>query len=345
MQVVGLPSAFYRAASLRLADLSSEAQRRLERLRAWHALREAGLPSSEASTALGLPRATLFRWQRRLQRTGPPGLEPRSRRPRRVRQPTWSPDLAQAVLHLREQHPRWGKEKLTVLLRADGWAVSAATVGRILAHLKRRGVLQELPRPGLPLVRHRRHLRRPHAVRKPHGYPVHQPGDLVQLDTLDVRPLPGLVLRHFTACDIVSRWGVLSLHTRATATTAAQFLDQLLARMPFPVRAIQVDGGSEFQGAFELACQQKGLRLFVLPPHSPKLNGCVERAHRTHQEEFYELYDGDLEIAPLRRALQSWEQTYNTLRPHQALAYLTPAQYLKQCHPDLALTLGQSHMS
>src|SRR5260370_35019242 len=33
--------------------------------------------------------------------------------------------------------------------------------------------------------------------------------------------------------------------------TAAAFLDSVLARMPFAVRAIQVAGGSEFNAAFE----------------------------------------------------------------------------------------------
>jgi hypothetical protein len=32
------------------------------------------------------------------------------------------------------------------------------------------------------------------------------------------------------------------------------------------------DTGSEFAAEFELACQQKQLPLFVLPPKSPKLN-------------------------------------------------------------------------
>lgn len=52
---------------------------------------------------------------------------------------------------------------------------------------------------------------------------------------------------------------------------------------------MQVDGGSEFAAGFEQACQQLGFRLFVLPPRSPKLNGHVERAHRTHTEEFHEI--------------------------------------------------------
>ena len=78
------------------------------------------------------------------------------------------------------------------------------------------------------------------------------------------------------------------------------------------------------------ACQERGLRLFVLPPRSPKLNGAVERAQRTHTEEFYEVNDFPLEIAPLNQQLRLWKLTYNTVRPHQALGYLTPQQFLRR---------------
>jgi hypothetical protein len=54
---------------------------------------------------------------------------------------------------------------------------------------------------------------------------------------------------------------------------------------------MMVDGGSEFYLHFEEECQRRKIRLFVLPPKSPKLNGCVERARRTHTEEFYEVYE------------------------------------------------------
>jgi transposase InsO family protein len=62
----------------------------------------------------------------------------------------------------------------------------------------------------------------------------------------------------------------------------------------------------------------------------------VERAHRTHREEFYEVYDGDLEMEPLNLALKQWEWVYNHVRPHQALDNRTPQEYLRQCHPDVA---------
>jgi len=100
--------------------------------------------------------------------------------------------------------------------------------------------------------------------------------------------------------------------------------------MPFPVRAIQVDGGPEFESVFEKECQTRGIRLFVLPPRSPKLNGGVERAHRTHTEEFYEITDCTFDLAELREKLLEWEHIYNTVRPHQALGYLTPKKFLDQ---------------
>src|SRR3990170_6802804 len=271
---------------------------------------------------------TFYRWRRRYPPNRLQSLEERSRRPRRVRQPTWSPELARAVHELREQYPRWGKDKLAPLLRGAGWTVSTSMVGRILASLKTRGVLRETPRAGIAVRRPR--PARPYAIRKPRAYQAKLPGDIVQVDTLDLRPLPGVVLKHFTARDVVSRWDVLEVHTRATARTAAAFLDAIEARMPFPVRAIQVDGGSEFKADFERACQERGILLFVLPPRSPKLNGCVERAQRTHKEEFYQVIDLPDTIGELRQKLRAHEVRYNTIRPHQALGQLTPWQYFQE---------------
>ena len=277
----------------------------------------------------GISRQTFYRWQRRYDPYDLTTLEARSHRPHRQRQPTWSFLLEEKVLPLRLQFPRWGKDKLAILLRRQQLPVSPSMVGRILTHLKRHGRLVEPPRSGVPGSR--RALRpRPYAVRKPKQYAVSQPGDLVEVDTLDVRPLPGLVFKQFTARDVISRWDVIQAHTRATAQTASQFLDTLQHRMPFPIRAVQVDGGSEFAAEFELACQQRRLHLFVLPPRSPKLNGAVERANRTHTEEFYQVTPCSLEMKKLNRELRHWERIYNTVRPHQALGYLTPQQFLRQ---------------
>ena len=152
-------------------------------------------------------------------------------------------ELVETVLKLRETYPRWGKDKLVVLLHKEGYQVSTSMVGRIIRRLKGHGVLKE-PVPNHISAR-KRQRQRAYAFRKPKDYKVVQPGELVQLDTLDIRPLPGVVIKHFTAHDVISRWDVVSVHSRATAATAAHFLDTLESRMPFPVRAIQVDGGLE----------------------------------------------------------------------------------------------------
>ena len=78
------------------------------------------------------------------------------------------------------------------------------------------------------------------------------------------------------------RWDVLEAPSRAAAPTAAAFLSTLQARMPFSIRAVQVDGGSELAAAFEQACQQLGLRLFVLP-RRPQ----AQRPRRTRQPHPY----------------------------------------------------------
>ena len=277
----------------------------------------------------GISRQTFYRWLKRYEPLDLISLEERSHCPHRRRQPTWSFLLARKVLALRLRFPRWGKDKLAVLLRQQGERVSTSMVGRILHQLKRSGQLVEPPRH--VVAGSRRPLRpRPYAVRKPRQYAVSRPGDMVQVDTLDVRPVPGVVFKQFTARDVVSRWDVIQAHGRATAYAATQFLDTLLHRMPFPIRALQVDGGSEFAAEFEQACQQRGLHLFVLPPRSPKLNGAVERANRTHTEEFYQVTACSLEMKKLNRELRQWEKIYNTVRPHQSLGYLTPHQFLSQ---------------
>jgi transposase InsO family protein len=315
--------------ALRLAgrgrELSAQARRRLKWMQHYESH---GHNARLTCRYFGISPQTFYRWRRRYDPHNLRTLEDRSRRPRRLRQPSWGAELAQAVLRLREQYPRWGKDKLVVLLRREGWLVSTSMVGRILRRLREQGVLVDPPRQ--PVSARKRPWLRPYAVRKPKDYCVAFPGDLVQVDTLDLRPLPGVVLKNFTARDVVSRWDVLMAASQASAYSARRFLDVLLERMPFPVHAIQVDGGSEFQAVFEEACQQRGIRLFVLPPRSPKLNGHVERANRTHTEEFYEVADLPWTVAELNQHALVWERVYNTVRPHQALGYKTPKEFLEE---------------
>jgi len=317
----------------RIADISPDANKRLKWFDFYYSH---GCNARLTCRYFGITPQTFYRWFRRYNPGNLKTMESHSHRPKRVRQPTYSNELLNAVLRLREQYPRWGKEKLTVLLQRENIEVSVSMVGRILKHLKAKGILIEAL-PNYISVRKRRTVR-PYAVRKPKEYQASLPGDLVELDTLDVRPLPGVILKHFSSYDVVSRWNVLGIYTRATATTAKHFLDDMVKRTPNRIKAIQIDGGSEFQSLFEEECQRRGIKLFVLPPRSPKLNGGVERANRTHTEEFYEVTGSDFDLADIRTKLLEWEKICNTYRPNQALHYLTPQQFLEhnireaRCH-------------
>ena len=317
------------ARSGRLAAIGVELSRAAQARLGWRDFYRKSENVALTCRHFGISRQTFDRWRRRYQPLDLTSLEERSHCPHHRRQATWSFHLERKVLTLRLQFPRWGKDKLVVLLGQQGESVSTSRVGRILIRLKQRGQWVEAPRPAV--AGSRRALRfRPYAVRKPKQYAVSRPGDLVQVDTLEVRPVPGVVFKQFTARDVVSRWDVIQAHGQATAQSATEFLETLLHRMPFPIRALQVDGGSEFAAQFEQSCQRRGLRLFVLPPRSPKLNGAVERANRTPTEEFYQVTPCSLEMKKLNRELRQWERIYNNIRPHQSLGYLTPRQFLSQ---------------
>ena len=309
-----------------VVELSREARHRL-RIIEWY--EEHGLNAALTCRHFGISRDTFYRWSRRYQSSGLGGLEEGSHRPKNVRKPTWSRELENAVRELRLLTPGWGKDKLVVLLRDDGWQCSASMVGRILKRLRETGRLVESPQadPWMP----RRPFQRPYGVRKPKEYLANHPGAIVQVDTAHVSLFPGFQFKHFTACDVFTRWQVLEARSRATAHAAAGFLDTILDRMPFPVRAIQVDGGSEFMAQFEEACRLRGIKLFVLPPRSPKLNGHVERAQRTHKEEFYYRLTNATTLARVSKLLRRWEDIHNRYRPHQALGQITPLAFYQEC--------------
>jgi putative transposase len=275
----------------------------------------------------GISPQTFYRWKRRFDRYDLTTLESQSRRPNQVRRPRTSVEVVERIQKLREQYPRWGRDKLAVLLRREGIEVCASTVGRVINRLKERGILKEPLNVTLARQARKRRWKPRYATRKPRGYKVKGPGDLVELDTLRVRLLPDEVRYQFSARDILSKWDGLRAYKSQTSTKAAHFLQYLQRKFPFRIKAIQIDGGSEFRKHFEEECQRREILLFELPPRSPKLNGHVERANRTHREEFYEVEEISLSLEEHNKQLENWEHVYNYIRPHQALDYLTPNEY------------------
>ena len=170
----------------------------------------------------------------------------------------------------------------------------------------------------------------PHARRKPREHQPMNPGDSVQVDTMEVKPTAGMVDEPFTARDVCSKWDVVSVYSRATATNATRFLNELIARTPFEVRGIQIAGGSEVKAESEDACRERGILLFALPPRSLKLNGCVERASREYDEDCHQFNLTEHTVLGVRRLFHEAERVDNFERPHQRLDNLTPNEFLQK---------------
>lgn len=324
-------------ARLNLKELSPEAKLRLKWFD-WYASHDQN--ASLTCRHFGISRQTFYRWKKRYDPKHLQSLEDRSSVPHKRRHRMWTTAQVLAVQKLREEYPWCGKDKLKVFLKRAEVELSASTVGRILSYLKRSGKLLE---PLRKAMHRRRQWKRQYAVRKPRSYQAVAPGDIIQIDTMDVRPEPGVILKQFTSVDVVSRWSVAKIISNATALMASKMLDEIIERMPFPVRAIQIDGGSEFMAEFEALCKTREILLFLLPPYSPKLNGRVERANRTYREEFYNCSTATPTVAGFRGDLRRYEDFYNNTRPHQALAYKTPAEFLAS--PTPAPTTEKENLS
>jgi putative transposase len=311
------------------AEPSSEAKRRLKILQ-W--CEEHGGQVRLTARHHGLSPDTVSRWLRAYRASGLGGLASSSRRPKRVRQPTTSTEVVLRIQALRERYPRWGREKLRVLLAREGIAVSAKTVDRTIARLKARGALREPVRLAKAKARRARQER----LRRPRDLVVDAPGVLVQLDTKYVPLGKGKTAYEFAGVDYFTRKRVVGVAPRLNSEQAAAFLRHLLVRFPFPVQAIQSDGGAEFMKDFSQAAAELGLVSYVNRPNYPQGNGRVERAFRTDEEEFYQVEEWPAELGGLEASLQAWNHVYETVRPHQALGYLTPdefyARWLQQQH-------------
>lgn len=53
------------------------------------------------------------------------------------------------------------------------------------------------------------------------------------------------------------------------------------------------------------------------------------RRLRIGSEEFYQVIPDRWNVTQLNPQLRRWEHIYNTVRPHQALQYLTPLEFLE----------------
>jgi transposase InsO family protein len=271
-----------------------------------------GANVSALCARFGISRQTGNVWLRRFA-AGEDSFADRSRRPHH--NPRRLPAVLEAgIVAVRDAHPAWGARKIAAMLRREGIAPpSASTVHAVLA---RHGRIAP-DSPGRAYGRFERET----------------PNELWQMDFKGrVRLSSGGFLHPLTVIDDHSRFAIaLAACDNQQTATVQGHLERALRAHGLP-QAIYVDNGSPWGGG--LPGQWTPLRVWLLKlgvmtiharPYHPQGRGKNERFHRSLADEVFALTT-PRDLTDAQRALDRWRQLYNRERPHQALAFATPAE-------------------
>jgi putative transposase len=240
--------------------------------------------------------------------------QPRStqRRTRRIRDDEAA--LTEAIVGLATEYGRYGYRRITAMLRIQGWRVNAKRVQRIW---RREGLKVPKRQP----KRGRLWLNDGSCIRLRPCWPGHVWAyDFVQDRTHDGRPF-----RMLTVIDEYSRECLAIVVARnLTSDDVLQVLTDLFIEHGVPDH-IRSDNGGEFTAKVVRAWLGRiGVRTLFIERGSPWENRYNEsfngklRDELLDREVFYSL--GEAEVL-----IERWRRHYNTMRPHSALGYRSPA--------------------
>ena len=291
---------------------------------------------SELCARYGISRKTGYYWMARYRRTGPAGLEDRSRRPHRSPQAI-DPTTVELVLEQRSVHPSWGPKKL--LARVARFHPGVRLPGRstVASWLKRRG-----------LAKARGERRAPERL----GIGLGGASSPNELWTTDYKGEFRLGNGHWcyplTVVDAYSRFLLGCEGQAAIATEGARAtFERLFREFGLPDR-IGSDNGSPFGstgigGLSRLSVWwlKLGIRFERIEPGHPEQNGRHERMHRTLKEEAIPRHPPAPDLPRQQAEFDRFRAEFNQDRPHEALAGRVPADlYRPSWRPYLEETPG-----
>ena len=280
-----------------------------------------GLESiAELCRRYGVSRQTGHKWIRRFRDGGVQGLHDRSRRPLSCSHSVPDP-VVRELLETRRRHPTWGARKLLILIarrHPDWYLPSASTAHEVIKRhgfVKKRRRSMKRPHPGQPLTP----MDRPNVV-----WTADFKGQFKTLDGLYVYPL---TIQDGYSRFILAVHGLLSNHLEPTKAV----FRRVFREYGLPDR-IRTDNGTPF-AANALGRLSRlsiwWIRLGITPefiePGKPQQNGRHERMHRTLKR--------DTALPPQKNRLtqqhrfNSFRAEFNSVRPHEALAQRTPAEF------------------
>lgn len=271
---------------------------------------------AKACRYYGIPRQSYYAWKKALAEKGEEGLinsKPCPENPK-LRTP---PEIEEKILHLRKTY-HLGQLRISWYLeRYHDIKISSSGVYCVLV----RHGLNRLPQ----------NARKRQVVTK--RYEKQVPGHHIQVDVkfLNLKNPEGKKVRRFqyTAVDDATRIRALKIYTRHTQANVIDFIDHVVERFPFRIHTVRTDHGHEFQVKFHWQEQGWDMRHVYITSRTPRLNGKVERSHRTEKDEFYQLLSF-IDDVDLNQKLAEWEGFSNYCRPHISLNGKTPYEVLRE---------------
>jgi putative transposase len=229
--------------------------------------------------------------------------------------------LAMRIRDLAHARPRFGYQRIAVLLRREGWPVNRKRVRRLYR-------LQ-----GLQLrmrVRRRKHMCL-HRGPAPLATRTHERWSM---DFVHDALFDGQPFRMLTVVDQYSRQSpLIEPAYRHSGQSISQALDRVVDRLGAPI-SITVDHGTEFMSkALEEWAWRRGIKLDFIRPGKPSENGHIESFNGRLRDECLNV-NQFVSLEDARAKIEAWRHDYNRVRPHSSLRNLTPHEYARQGQKD-----------
>ncbi len=105
--------------------------------------------------------------------------------------------------------------------------------------------------------------------------------------------------------------------------------------VPFKIKKIQTDNGSEFEEYFSDYLKDNNIQHFHNYPRYPRGNAYIERFNRTIREQYVNMnMDWIDDTQVFNKKLMKYLLWYNSKRPHRGIKYMTPLDYIAKSFTD-----------